>query len=136
VTARRATHKTPAHVVRAVPKALFTKLRELILTARQQVAQIVNVSLTALHWQVGDRIRRENLKERRAEYGAEIVSALSRQLKPEFGRGFSEKSLRSECLKEIPPRELLEQPLHETVVRARPRSEQAFALANRNRSEG
>jgi len=42
----------------------------------------------------GDRIRREILGERRAEYGAEIVSALGRQLELEFGRGFAEKNLR------------------------------------------
>jgi predicted nuclease of restriction endonuclease-like (RecB) superfamily len=76
------------------PEALLMELRELILTTRSQIAQIVNASLTALHWQVGNRIRREILKEKRAEYGAEIVSSLSRQLEPEFGRGFSTKSLR------------------------------------------
>jgi predicted nuclease of restriction endonuclease-like (RecB) superfamily len=76
------------------PEALLTELRELILSVRSQVAQTVNAGLTLLYWQVGDRIRREILKEKRAEYGAEIVSALSRQLVIEFGRGFSEKSLR------------------------------------------
>ena len=81
---------TPA----ARPEALLTELRELILSARSQVVQTVNAGLTLLYWQVGDRIRREILKEKRAEYGAEIVSVLSRQLEIEFGRGFSEKSLR------------------------------------------
>jgi len=42
---------------------------------------------------VGDCIRREILKEKRAEYDAEIVSALGRQLKQEFGRGFPWRSL-------------------------------------------
>ena len=69
-------------------------MRELILTTRSRVAQAINAGLTALYWQIGDRIRREILKEKRAEYGAEIVSALGRQLEIEFGRFFSEKSLR------------------------------------------
>lgn len=77
-----------------VRKALLPELRELILTARSQVARAVNAGLTLLYWQVGDRICREILQEQRAEYGAEIVSTLGRQLEDEFGRGFSEKSLR------------------------------------------
>ncbi|HNG32646.1 MAG TPA: PDDEXK nuclease domain-containing protein [Blastocatellia bacterium] len=75
-------------------KRLLEDLRDLILSTRSQVAQAVNAGLTLLYWQIGDRIRREILKEKRAEYGAEIVSTLGKQLETEFGRGFSEKSLR------------------------------------------
>ena len=78
----------------AKPEILLTELRELILSVRSQVAQTINAGLTMLYWQVGDRILRETLKEQRAEYGQQIVSALGRQLETEFGRGFSEKSLR------------------------------------------
>ena len=42
---------------------------------------------------MGDRIRREILKEKRAEYGAEILQTLSANLTMEFGRGFAEKKL-------------------------------------------
>jgi predicted nuclease of restriction endonuclease-like (RecB) superfamily len=69
-------------------------VRGFILEARQQTARMVNAGLTLLYWRVGDRIRREILGEERAEYGAEIVSALGRQLEQEFGRGFAEKNLR------------------------------------------
>ena len=48
--------------------ALHAELRELILTARERVAQAVNAGLTLLYWQVGDRIRREVLKGARAAY--------------------------------------------------------------------
>lgn len=50
--------------------------------------------LTTLHRQIGRRIRENILKNERAEYGKEIVSALGRQLSAEFGWGFDEKSLR------------------------------------------
>jgi hypothetical protein len=73
---------------------MLAELRELIVTARQQVAQVVNAGLTMLYWQIGTRIRQDILKEMRAEYGAEIVSTLGRQLEAEFGRGFGEKNLR------------------------------------------
>lgn len=85
--------RTRAVVTPARTEALLSELRELILTARAQVAHAVNVGLTVLYWQVGDRIRREILKEKRAEYGAEIVSALARQLEQEFGRGFGRRNL-------------------------------------------
>jgi predicted nuclease of restriction endonuclease-like (RecB) superfamily len=41
----------------------------------------------------GQRIRQDILKEKRAEYGERIVSAVSRQLTEEFGIGWSEKNL-------------------------------------------
>jgi predicted nuclease of restriction endonuclease-like (RecB) superfamily len=73
---------------------LLAEVRDLILEARQQTARTVNAGLTLLYWQVGDRIQREILLEKRAEYGAEIVLTLSAQLELEFGRGFGEKNLR------------------------------------------
>jgi predicted nuclease of restriction endonuclease-like (RecB) superfamily len=73
---------------------LLAEVRGLILEARQQTARMVNTGLTLLYWQVGDRIQREVLQEKRAEYGAEIVRALSTKLEAEFGRGLGEKNLR------------------------------------------
>jgi hypothetical protein len=75
-------------------KSLLKDLRDLIASAREEVAQSVNSSLVMLYWKVGQRIRKEVLEEKRAEYGEEIVATLSRQLTGEFGSGFTEKSLR------------------------------------------
>jgi len=47
-----------------------------------------------LYWQVGTRIRKEILNEERAEYGRSIVATVSQQLTSDYGKGFSEKSLR------------------------------------------
>ncbi len=48
----------------------------------------------ALHyWQVGRRIRTDILDSKRAAYGEEIVSTLSRQLSAEFGSGYSRPNL-------------------------------------------
>ena len=73
---------------------IFDEIRQLITDARQHVAVAVNAGLTMLYWQIGNRIRREILRCERAEYGAEIVTTLAKQLEAEFGRGFSVKSLR------------------------------------------
>jgi hypothetical protein len=74
-------------------KVLLQDLRELIASARLDVARQVNSTLVLLHWKVGQRIRQDILKEKRAEYGEQIVSAVSRELSVEFGEGFSEKNL-------------------------------------------
>jgi len=58
------------------------------------VAAAVNAGLTLLYWQIGKLIGEEVLKGERAEYGKQIVRALSAQLVAEYGRGFSEKNLR------------------------------------------
>jgi len=46
-----------------------------------------------LHWQIGNRIRQDILKEKRAEYGKEIVATLSQELIVEYGKGFSRRNL-------------------------------------------
>ena len=73
---------------------LLAEVRGLILAAREQVARAVDSGLVTLYWHIGRRVHQDILKEKRAEYGAEIVSALGSQLETEFGRGFNEKSLR------------------------------------------
>jgi len=73
---------------------LIKDLRYIIDEARQDVARQVNSTLVLLHWRVGQRILQDILNKKRAQYGEKIVSALGRQLEIEFGRGFSEKSLR------------------------------------------
>ncbi|HEY7153095.1 MAG TPA: PDDEXK nuclease domain-containing protein, partial [Gemmataceae bacterium] len=44
-------------------------------------------------WEVGQRIRRDILKEKRAEYGEEILPTLSAKLVADFSNGFSARNL-------------------------------------------
>jgi predicted nuclease of restriction endonuclease-like (RecB) superfamily len=74
-------------------KALLQDLREMIASARQDVARSVNSTLVVLYWKIGQRIRKEILKEKKAEYGKQIFYALSRKLTSEFGNGFSQANL-------------------------------------------
>jgi predicted nuclease of restriction endonuclease-like (RecB) superfamily len=76
-----------------ISDSLFQDLRSLIIEARQDVSRQVNSALVMLYWRVGQRIRKDILKERRAEYGEEIVPTVSAQLVPEFGEGFSKRNL-------------------------------------------
>jgi uncharacterized protein DUF1016 len=79
--------------VRAKPEVLLSDVRELILQAREGVARAIDSGLTTLYWHVGCRIRQDILKEKRAEYGQKIVSALGTQLTAEFGAGFTRRNL-------------------------------------------
>jgi predicted nuclease of restriction endonuclease-like (RecB) superfamily len=73
---------------------LLSDIREMIEETRAAVATVVNSAVTILYWRIGKRINEEALKGRRADYGAEIVSTLSRQLQMEYGNGFSAKNVR------------------------------------------
>lgn len=74
--------------------SLLADVRALIDQTRDLTARAVNSALVLLYWNIGDRIRREILQEKRAGYGEQIVSTLSRQLVMEYGRGFADKNLR------------------------------------------
>ena len=65
---------------KAAPMGLLTELRTLIRATRQTVAQTVNSALVLLYWQIGQRIRTDILKAKRATYGGEILQTLSAKL--------------------------------------------------------
>lgn len=73
---------------------LVGELRQMIDQARESVASTINTRLGMLYWHLGNRVRKEILKEERAEYGRSIVASVARQLTLHYGKGFSEKSLR------------------------------------------
>ena len=77
-----------------LPAEVLRDVRELITEARRQAAVVVNMGLTVLYWRIGKRLSVEVLKSERAAYGEQIVATVSRELVTEFGRGYTEKSLR------------------------------------------
>lgn len=84
----------PAQAVAPVaPADLLADVRTLIEQARDVTARTVNSALVLLYWSIGDRIRRDILKESRADYGEQIVAALSQQLTAEYGNGYSRAAL-------------------------------------------
>ncbi len=72
---------------------LLGDIRSLIEAGREQVAQAVNAQLVRLYWSVGERIHREILGNKRAEYGKEILPTLSAKLVAEYGQDFSSRNL-------------------------------------------
>jgi predicted nuclease of restriction endonuclease-like (RecB) superfamily len=83
----------PVTSVVTVPAELIADVRTLIEQTRDAVARSVNSALVLLYWNVGTRIRREILKDQRAEYGEQIVATLSTQLSREYGNGYGKSNL-------------------------------------------
>ncbi|MGR3317261.1 MAG: PDDEXK nuclease domain-containing protein [Candidatus Anammoxibacter sp.] len=73
---------------------LFDEIKRLIDEARSKVAQTVNAGLTATYWNIGKRINNDILKNKRAEYGEQILPTLSAKLVKEYGSSFAVKNLR------------------------------------------
>ena len=87
-------------VIFSIPYAgggeLLADARTIIDGARQYSYSAVNEALVQRNWLLGKRIREEILKgEGRAEYGAEIIVRLAKELTAEYGDGFTKTNLYS-----------------------------------------
>lgn len=73
---------------------LLADISGLLDQARRASARTVNNILTATYWEIGRRIVEfEQGGKARAEYGGELLKALSRDLTAKHGRGFSRTNL-------------------------------------------
>ncbi|WP_462222246.1 PDDEXK nuclease domain-containing protein [Ferruginibacter sp.] len=81
-------------MTKAAEKDLFNELSQLIEQSQQQVVAQANSTLTLLFWHIGNRINKEILQNKRADYGKQIVATLSTQLKERYGRNFELGNLR------------------------------------------
>ncbi len=81
-------------ITKATEKDLFNELSQLIEQSQQQVVSQANSTLTMLFWHIGNRINKEILQNKRADYGKQIVATLSTQLEERYGRNFELGNLR------------------------------------------
>lgn len=73
---------------------LLTELTFLIEKGKNHAVSQVNSILTLTYWQIGKKINEHVLKNKRAEYGKQIVATLSEQLTEKFGKGFNGRNIR------------------------------------------
>ena len=73
--------------------SLLNDTSDIIEQARQAVYHTVNVTLIMRNWLLGMRIHKEVLKEKRAEYGEQVLIELAKQLTQKYGRGFNKSNL-------------------------------------------
>ena len=69
---------------------MILEIRELLESARKNVAQQVNAQLLTTYWNIGRIIvEYEQQNQIRAEYGKQTLKEFLRKLTREFGKGFS-----------------------------------------------
>ncbi len=70
-------------------------VKDIISQGRQAAYNTTNTVIVSTYWNIGKRIvEEEQHGSRRAEYGKEIISVLSKELTKEFGKNYSERNLR------------------------------------------
>ena len=73
---------------------LLSDAKVIIESAQKTAFAAVNVALVNRNWLLGKRISEEELKgEGRAEYGAEIIKNLAKNLTKTYGKGFTQRNL-------------------------------------------
>jgi hypothetical protein len=73
---------------------LFEEISSLIEQTRRTVFQYASNTTITLFWNIGQRINHEVLRNKRADYGKQIVSQLATQLTTKYGRSFEMRNLR------------------------------------------
>ena len=72
---------------------LFSDACTIIEQAQAAAYHAVNETLIKRNWLLGMRIRHEVLKNKRAEYGEQVVKNLAKSLAEKFGKGFQQANL-------------------------------------------
>lgn len=86
---------TRGDIIQPEGHSLFNRVASILEQARANVVRAVNSNMVLAYWLIGREIVQAlQGGESRAEYGKQIISELSAQLKARFGRGFSTTNLR------------------------------------------
>ena len=88
--------KNKIEINNPIMNPVYTKIRDIIESARLNVFRVVNSTMVYTYWEIGRVIVEEEQKgKERAEYGLNLLKMLSIKLTKEFGRGFDESNLRN-----------------------------------------
>src|SRR5487761_2600156 len=98
---RLACQTTPAKSLVVKPKKplpdtplLFDRIRDILESARSNIARTVNTTQVVANWLIGREIVEEEQQgKRRAGYGAELLRELAARLKADFGSGYGVDNL-------------------------------------------
>ncbi len=76
------------------PFPLYQRIYEILQSARAGVARSVNTTQVISNWLIGcEIVEEQQVGEKRAGYGAELLKELSQKLKSDFGNGYSVDNL-------------------------------------------
>lgn len=77
-------------------KETYVNIRNILIEARTKVTHAVNFAMVQAYWNIGKIIvEEEQHGKERADYDKSLIKDLSIRLTKEFGKGFSEQSLRN-----------------------------------------
>jgi predicted nuclease of restriction endonuclease-like (RecB) superfamily len=75
-------------------ESIITDIQSIINNARDKAVRAVDHARVVMYWHIGKRIfEEEQHGKERAVYGERLITYLSEQLQPQFGRGFSARNL-------------------------------------------
>jgi predicted nuclease of restriction endonuclease-like (RecB) superfamily len=75
--------------------AVYASIAQILTEARATAYRAVNSAMVQAYWHIGRLIVEEEQKGKpRAEYGAGLITALSKRLTADFGKGFTETNLK------------------------------------------
>jgi hypothetical protein len=73
---------------------VYKRIRQILETARTNVARSVNTTQVVSYWLIGREIVEEEQKGKlRADYGRQLIEGLSEEITKDFGAGYSIQSL-------------------------------------------
>lgn len=75
-------------------ESLYSRVREILETARSSAYRAVNVAMVQAYWHIGRTIIEEEQKGKaRADYGKQLINELSIRLTADFGKGFDSSNI-------------------------------------------
>ena len=79
----------------SISKQYIIGIKQILKEARAKAYAAVNYSMLEAYWLIGKRIVEEIQQGgNRATYGEQVIKNISKALTTEFGKGFSERSIR------------------------------------------
>lgn len=73
---------------------ILNDVQKIIEVSQKEAYRSVNTILSQRNWLIGYRIAEEELAgEERAEYGAEVIKGLSKELTKKYGKGYTKTNL-------------------------------------------
>lgn len=87
-----------SEITKDTSNVLFKEIKQIIEENKIYLAKTVNTTLSATYWHIGKKIKLVVLKDKRAEYGKQVIINLSKKLTLEYGKGWSKQQLQH-CLR-------------------------------------
>lgn len=76
-------------------KVVFEEIKKILQEARNKIYKTTNNAMVEAYWNIGKIIVEKQSGNEKAEYGAELLKNLSKEMTKEFGKGFTIANLKN-----------------------------------------